>query len=235
MSPGTAQFVLTVIALAGLGAWLLAVRGSARIARLGPDETEEIDGSGGGRLIASRVKVVNGAPADVAEGLLRAMGASGVGWAARPVTVKREADGRLTAASVLPPRLVAVPAFSRCEVLLRQAGPGSTEITFRADYTDARRKALAVARILLAAGLLVGAGLVIFIWFKVLPSENRAVRGQAIQAIQMVHLLWPPWLIYSLYRRGRRATELYLDAAAANASVLAEALAAGRLRGQGQG
>jgi len=60
------------------------------------------------------------------------------------------------------------------------------------------------------------------------------VRGQVIQAIQMIHVLWPPWLVYALYGRARQATDIFLDAAVANASALAEAFAAGRRKASGE-
>lgn len=228
MSPETARFVLLAVALGGLTGWLLALWGFARVAQPGSGEVEETDDAGRRRLIATRTSVVQADPELLAEGLLRSLASSGAGWSAQPVMVKRADHDRLVLESMMPPRLTAVPAFSRCEATLRPAGSGSAEITFRADYSAVRRKAMIIAGALLAAGLAFGAGLFVFLWLKVLPSGDKAVRGQVVQMMQMIHLLWPPWLVYSLYRRSRRATEMYLAAAAANGAAMAEALATAR-------
>lgn len=233
MSPETAQFVLVALALCGVLAWLFALWGFERLRRPGPGESEQRDGTGGTRLVAVRTRLLVGEPADIGEGLLRAL-ATGGGWGGAPVVVKRESPLILTAAVIAPPRLAAVPAFTACRIELRPAPGGGTEATFGADYTACRRRALLIAGSVLAAGLAVMVGLVAFLWLKVLPSDKAALRGQVVQAIQMIHVLWPPWLVYALYQRARRATDIYLDAAAANASALAEAFAAGRRKAPGE-
>lgn len=55
----------------------------------------------------------------------------------------------------------------------------------------------------------------------VVPSERGAVRWQALQILQISHVLWPPFLIYYLYRRFRRE----ITANIAHLAVLAETLA----------
>ena len=144
--------------------------------------------------------------------------------------VKRKGAELLAAMPVAPPRLGGVPCFSRCEVRLGPAGGGKTEVTFRMDFTAVRGRCLLVAKVLLGLGLLALVVLPALLYFFALPSENPGARAQVFQAIHVGHLLWPPWLVYALYKRSRRATETFLNAAAANASVLAEALAAGRVR-----
>jgi hypothetical protein len=166
--------------------------------------------------------LVGGAPDDVAEGLLRVL--TPVGPA--PVRVSRRDDGLIVLETALPRRFQFIPAFSRCEIRVAAAGTGS-EISFRADCGEIRRKAKLWALTLLALAAVVMVGLVAFLWIKVLPLEER-LRGQVLQAMQMIHVLWPPWLVYALHRYARRGTEAWLDAAAANASVLAEAMAAKR-------
>jgi hypothetical protein len=232
VSPETARFVLLAIALCGALAWLFALWGFERVRSLGPGESEQTDAGGGARLVAARTKLVSGQPADLAEGLLRTL-AGGGGWGAAPVVVKREGPLVLVATAIAPPRLITAPAFESCRIELRPAPGGSTEATFRADYTAFRRRLLVIAGIVLAAGLAVMVALFAFLWLKVLPSDRPAVRGQVIQAIQMIHVLWPPWLVYALYGRARQATDIFLDAAVANASALAEAFAAGRRKASG--
>lgn len=50
----------------------------------------------------------------------------------------------------------------------------------------------------------------------VVPSPDPAVRTQAIQMIQVVHFLWPPFLMGFLYRRGIRSVRATFDALAHN-------------------
>jgi hypothetical protein len=228
ISSEAAQAVLWGIAAAGALAWLAAVWGYVRVAGAGANESEETDASGERRLVRGRVKVVRGEPRDVADGLTRALGSAS--WGALPVMVKREGDELLVAVPSGGPYLRAVPTFSRCAVELRAAGSGQTEVNFRMDFTDVRRRALRAARVLLCLGLILLVALPLLLYFFAAGSETPGARFQVVQAIHVGHLLWPPWLIYAIYKRGRRATEMHLDAAANNASVLAEAFAAKRAK-----
>ena len=49
------------------------------------------------------------------------------------------------------------------------------------------------------------------IWRFVVPSENPAVQWQSVQILQIVHVLWPPFLIYFLYRSRRRSVEVLAE------------------------
>ncbi|MHC4914575.1 MAG: hypothetical protein ACYTGB_03705 [Planctomycetota bacterium] len=202
-----------ITALGGL-AWLLALWGYARAAAP-PAE------------VVTR-RNVEGQPHDVADGLAKALASPA--WGSAPLLVRRERDELLVAMPAAGPSFRAVPSFSRCSVELRSTGSG-TDAIFTVDYSDGRRRALLGGKIMLAVGLLVLIALPALLYLFALPSENPGVRGQVIQVIHVGHLLWPPWLFYAIYRRGRRATEAFLEAAAANAGVLAEAFAAGRAKG----
>ncbi len=219
ISPETAGYILWSITGVGALAWLLALRGYLKASALG------------GGAESSWAKVVAGSAADVADGLARAL--TSPSWGSLPLLVKREGDNLLAAVPTGKPRLRSVPCFSRCAVELRPVGGEGTEVIFRMDFGVARGRALGTARVLLGAGLVLLIGLPLFLHFFVVSSDVPAMRFQVIQAIHIGHLLWPPWLCYALYKRSRRATEMFLDAASANASVLAEAFAAGRARDSG--
>ena len=62
-------------------------------------------------------------------------------------------------------------------------------------------------------------GVVAALWHLVAPSEKDPVRWQAVQVVQIVHVLWPPFLIYFIWKR------LHVQAgnAAANLTTLASA------------
>jgi hypothetical protein len=46
----------------------------------------------------------------------------------------------------------------------------------------------------------------------VIPSPNPSVRGQAIQMVQAVHLLWPPFLCAALARHPGRMIQARVSA-----------------------
>lgn len=43
-------------------------------------------------------------------------------------------------------------------------------------------------------------GVVAALWHLVAPSDKLAVRWQALQVLQIAHVLWPPFLIYFIWR-----------------------------------
>ena len=46
----------------------------------------------------------------------------------------------------------------------------------------------------------------------VVPDPNPSVRGQAVQMVQIVHLLWPPFLFAALSRQPARWISARVDA-----------------------
>ena len=227
LSQQAAQIVLVAVTGAGAFFWLLAVWGLARLTRAGVGETEEVDPDGTRRMVQTSTQVIRGTPGDIADGLVRALAAPGPGAAL--MLVKRDGDELLAAVPAGRPRLGSMPCFSRCEVRLAPSGL-STDVTCRLDFTQVRRRAILVAGVILGLGLLALVALPLLLWTLALSSEIPGTRAQVAQAIHVGHLLWPPWLVYALYRRGRRSTSMYLDASVANASAMAEAFAARRAR-----
>ncbi len=230
LSPETAEMVIYCVAGAGGLVWMLTLLGWARLSSVRPGESEETDPQGGTRLIYTKVRVVSGEPIDVADGLARALASPS--WGAMPLLVKREGDGLLVAVSAGPASMRAVPCFSSCSVELRSLAAGQTEVAFRMDFAGARQRARRVAGVLLVLGLVAVILLPGLLYFLAASSSSATARFQVVQAVHVGHLLWPPWLIFAIHRRSRRATEMYLDAAANNASVLAEAFASKRIKGQ---
>ena len=76
------------------------------------------------------------------------------------------------------------------------------------------------AFVLIVMPIVIG-GVVAALWHLVAPSEKPPIRWQAVQVVQIVHVLWPPFLIYFLWRR------LHTQAgnAAANLTTMASAAA----------
>jgi len=67
--------------------------------------------------------------------------------------------------------------------------------------------------LLIAGAIVQGLGLVALVvgffamitW--VIPNPNPAIRGQSFQMLQVVHVLWPPFLLGTLYRMRRRTVQ----------------------------
>ena len=75
------------------------------------------------------------------------------------------------------------------------------------------------AFVLILMPIVIG-GIAATLWHLVAPSDKLPVRWQAVQIVQIVHVLWPPFLIYFIWRR------LHVQAgnAAANLTALAQAV-----------
>jgi hypothetical protein len=81
-----------------------------------------------------------------------------------------------------------------------------------------RRFAMGMAALVLIVMPAVVGGVPWALWNFVASSDSPSVRTQAVQVVQIVHVLWPPFLIYGLWRGIRRATVNGVS----NALVLAE-------------
>lgn len=62
-------------------------------------------------------------------------------------------------------------------------------------------------------------GVTAALWHFVPPSNEAGMRWQAVQIVQIVHVLWPPFLVYFIWRRLHRQA----GNAAANLTTLAQA------------
>lgn len=49
------------------------------------------------------------------------------------------------------------------------------------------------------------------IWTLVVGSNNEAVRWQVLQSLQIIHVLWPPFLFVRLYNAGRTQSKIYIE------------------------
>ena len=64
----------------------------------------------------------------------------------------------------------------------------------------------------LALGLAALVGVPWLMFALVLPSPNPSVRGQCLQAAQMAHFLWPPFLLAFLARQPGRMFRARMEA-----------------------
>jgi hypothetical protein len=141
---------------------------------------------------------VAAALSDVQSRLVRALrgGLAGFG----PVLLTEVADSRVAGALALAGRSADSPRAMRFAVDLRVAA-GATSAAFRVQGLPAAwmRLASAVCVYVLTPAVLVLVGFLIP--RHVLSSDSESVRAQAVQTVQIIHFLWPPFCGLSRYLR----------------------------------
>lgn len=94
-------------------------------------------------------------------------------------------------------------------------GPDRTRVDYAVQLGPLRTfLRVAVALQVLGLLVLVGGGWAMLTYVATAPEP--AVRGQAFQTVQVVHLIWPPYLCVGLYRRCRHEILARFDAFAHN-------------------
>ena len=199
MDTPTAQLIVVAGAIVAVLTWMLAMR-AVRGMAVGPEESDR-------EVLLKRAKL---APARNA--LLKSL------------------------LEVQPNKMQQSPEIleRRDNRILFQIGSFKTEMTLEDRYegvhiralTDAsdvgRRRSLIVGTIV---GLMIPLVIAIvagILWKYVAASPNKAVRWQVFQIVQLLHILWPPFLVTTLFRKQREAaytmignvllaTELRLD------------------------
>jgi hypothetical protein len=209
------RIVVIAIAAVGAVAWLAGASAMARATRDRRARAEEAaarfdveDAEAAGTIVGE--SEVEGRPEEVSEKLARALAREGMG----------------------PLGPVKIVACDRTELVFEPAAAGAPGSApggayrgrFRFTPTGSRtRIAYAVeapsGRVLIALGwLFVGLGLAALaggcwaMFAFVLPSPNPGVRGQAIQMVQVVHFLWPPFLFAALARQPARIIAARVEA-----------------------
>jgi flagellar basal body-associated protein FliL len=101
-----------------------------------------------------------------------------------------------------------------------QRAGGQTVLVAEIDDAKLRRKMLMVLAFMVVLLMpLVIVGVAAALWHFAATSFHEAARWQSIQIMQIMHVLWPPFLVYFLWKKQRA---LAIDAAS-NLIVLAEA------------
>ena len=106
--------------------------------------------------------------------------------------------------------------WGRGAIMLRQDGED-----IRARYAFDLGRLRAILRLVAFLTCFVYGGIFLvgvpaIIWFVVLPSEDSAVRWQVVQICQMVHGVWPPFLIGWLWSRSVRSISTSLETLISN-------------------
>jgi hypothetical protein len=129
--------------------------------------------------------------------------------------VVREERDTLVSTNTLPPAFSQFgwANVSRAVVRVTSAGLARSLATYELDARPLRRRLGRVALVVaLAAGLPTLVAVGALIWWLVLPSQVPAVRWQVFQTFQIVHALWPPFLVLTRLGANLNAAERSLQA-----------------------
>lgn len=182
MNEQTAHWVISAGFYIGLAIWILAVRLYGKMARAAA--VEQFEATLRGQSPSEAMSRLVGA-------CQPGMGAVSGGLALADGRMERSGDSRLDVK--LP---TAAIAFD-----LNRVG-GDTQIIATVDNTryDRIMRMVLALFVLLLMPLVIG-GVAVLLWTYVAPNGNPAVRWQCIQILQISHILWPPFLVYFVWKR----------------------------------
>lgn len=216
MSPDSARLVILIAAAAGGLVWLISVAIAARLLRRKYDpynpEASDYDVSGTTR--------VNGKPAALAETITERLVSSSTGFMGTQCKILKSTPEQIRfqlGVSASDSDGYRRPGLSSCEIELRLRDIGeTTEVAYLIDIGHLRRKMALIALGINVLGLAAVTVLPAALYIYVAPHPDPAVRWQAVQVCQMVHLLWPPFLMLGLYQRTKRLAANAVETLIAN-------------------
>lgn len=204
MDPALCQTVFGVIAAIAVVWWLLDVWAVSTVGRGGPVRGEAI---------------VSGSRERVSKAILRSLRQPSLGMAGVGFKSVERHDGLLRVEKV-GAQICNQPQglwFSEAEFRFESSGEGRTRVTYELgnEAIDRRLRGLAKMLVYLVAlpVMLIVLGAV---WTFAVGSEERALRWQVLQGVQVVHVLWPPLLLVAFLRTMNRAPAVYIDSLLAN-------------------
>ena len=201
MSPNPAPLILALIAAVAATVWLIAAyflaNSQAIAAKRDRSEPGKVD-AGGEIAMAGATTIIGGAviegqPDPLSTRLAAALARNGL-WPGAPLEIT---DRTPSIVSFVSP---GEPNKPRGEIQLASSGLDRTRIDYRVEF-EALGRFLQWAWIIQAAGLILLAVAYWALRTYVATSTNLAVRWQSVQMIQIIHILWPPFLLGTLYRK----------------------------------
>lgn len=217
------EILFYVLWAAATFAWLWALKAMLEVTRVarGADNGEELERLGmttPGNVLAGTTEVTGNAAALSARAatLLAKQGSALLG----PVKILERTNTQVTFESLGQPLNAPQTGelFRRGELRFSPAGD-KTRIDYAIEVPS-RSGILLMGWVFIVLGL----GAIIFavalILTTVLPSPDAGVRWQAVQMVQTVHFLWPPFLCMALYRRSRRHVRASIESLVHNLPFL---------------
>lgn len=215
MPPESAQMLLFVIVAAASVVWMIGLRFLLVSYRAGkPTEADDLSPSVENAVTGSAE--VDG-QADVLATKAASMLARGNVFILGPIKITEKTADRIAFERLGPDGSKQSPArwFRRGELRFIQIRQGRSRVEWAVELAG-RAWLLWIGGLFQVFGLtaLVGGGWAIYTY--VVSSPEPAVRWQTVQMVQVVHFLWPPFLMGSLYRRGMKTVAVHFEALANN-------------------
>lgn len=209
MSPEVAQQVVFAIAAAGLVVWLISLNFLVKSARLMQLRNQEDAGEPLTQSMLIGSAEVEGDPKALASKAAAVLAKGTLG----PVKIVEKTDDRIVFERV-DTGIAKQPAgrwFRQGELHFTALRPNRTQVEWAVEPA-AFRWMLLVGSMVQLVGLVVLVGGCWAMSSYVATSPHPAIRWQSVQMVQVVHLLWPPFLFGGLYRRGIRGVKAEFEA-----------------------
>jgi hypothetical protein len=216
MDSNEAYAVFVAVMGVGFIAWLCSLSLALRLGTI-PLRSEEITSdfeprSWAGTEAGSRT--VQGTPAKLSKSLARALTQINIGGFGALFEITERTDEKISLRKT-GPLLCNQPSglyFSEADVAFEYLGNNTTRVHYKLGYDRLARRMRSIALgIILLIGLPVMLIVGSLIWYKVLPSDDRHLRWQVFQTLQIAHAIWPPFLLVAMYAMGRRQSKTYFS------------------------
>lgn len=194
MSTQAASILILAVAAIGTVVWLVAVMKAVRMRRAasGP-----IDGGD---------TVVEGDQEKISRRITEALVAGGV-LPIVPFRIVSSGPEAVRFRSAVGASILPLTSGIEGEYAIARAEGGKVRVRIRTNWAAQKRGATVALWICVLAGLPLLVGLPLVLLLHVATSPIPAVRWQAVQVVQMVHALWPPFLLMWLGMRNQRLIE----------------------------
>ena len=102
--------------------------------------------------------------------------------------------------------------FSEVDFRFVPFGTGTVRVSYCIGYARLVRLLRKIALwIILGLGLPVIVIVGLVIWVFVVQSQNPIIRWQVFQTLQIIHVLWPPFMVLGFYTLGRRQAKVFVE------------------------
>ena len=102
--------------------------------------------------------------------------------------------------------------FSEVDFRFVPLGAGTVRVSYCIGYARLVRLLKKIALwIILGLGLPVIVIVGLVVWVFVVHCESPIIRWQVLQTLQIIHVLWPPFLVLWFYTLGRRQTKVFVE------------------------
>jgi hypothetical protein len=217
MSEDVAKLIFASVMTISFAVWIVSLLKALRLGK--PDQPSDPyatwdDAELGEFASETGTLTLHGDPHALSSAFVDALSQGQLGMFASVFKIKECDDGRVILKKVGPLLCNLPPGwyFTDADIHFERASQGTVDVNYRLGFARLVRRLRKIALgVILCVGLpilcIVGA----VIWHFVIPSQNPAVRWQVLQTFQIVHVLWPPFLIVYFYSIGRRQSKAFIE------------------------